>query len=164
MFGQRHFDTIRFMQEAGDKTGDSFYNKTVTIWNKYTDGLMETETWLPTLIKNVRLLVSKGNNVMNSGLDAADSARLHIMDGISDLNKPYLDPIAWGKLSAEEKAEYFTLESENDSFFAEGDTSEVDPSGKENFFDFMKKNQYNCFKITSVDRFEIIPHWECWGK
>jgi len=32
------------------------------------------------------------------------------------------------------------------------------------FFSFMKENYSNCFKITSVDRFEIIPHFEVWGK
>lgn len=143
---------------------DPFYNKTVTIWNKYTDGLMETEIWLPTLIENVRLLVSKGNNVMNSGLDTADSARLHIMDGVSTPGKPYLDPIVWRNLPSEEKAKHFTLESENDSFFVEGDVTAVNSADKTNFFNFMKENYHNCFKITSVDRFEIIPHWECWGK
>lgn len=152
------------MQEVGDGMSDSFYNKTVTIWNKYADGLMETEIWLPTLIENVRLLVSKGNNVMNSGLDTADSARLHIMDGVSIPGKPYLDSVEWERLPNNEKAQYFTLESENDSFFVEGDMAVVDPSDKDNFFNFMKENYHNCFKITSVDRFEIIPHWECWGK
>lgn len=156
--------TIRFMQEVGDEMSDPFYNKAVTIWNKYTDGLMETEVWLPTLVENVRLLVSKGNNVMNSGLDTADSARLHIMDGMSAPDKSYLDPIEWVRLPNEEKPLYFTLESENDSFFVEGDATAVDPSGKDNFFNFMKESYHNCFKITSVDRFEIIPHWECWGK
>lgn len=156
--------TTRFMQEAGDGMADPFYNKTVTIWNKYTDGLMETEIWLPTLVENVRLLVSKGNNVMNSGLDTADSARLHIMDGVSVPGKPYLDAIEWGRLSNEEKPLYFTLESENDSFFVEADTAAVDPADNTNFFNFMKENHHNCFKITSVDRFGIIPHWECWGK
>lgn len=159
-----HFDTIHFMREAGDGTADPFYDRTVTIWNKYTDGLMETEIWLPTLIENVRLLVSKGNNVMNSGLDSADSARLHIMDGASVLDKPYLDPVEWEKLPNEEKAQYFTLESENDSFFVEGDATAVNSTDNANFFNFMKENYHNCFKITSVDRFEIIPHWECWGK
>lgn len=159
-----HSGTIHFTQEAGDCMADSFYSKSVTIWNKYTDGLAETEVWLPTLIENVRLLVSKGNNVMVSGLDTADSARLHIMDDVSVPGKPYIDPITWSGLSSEEKAKYFTLESENDSFFVEGDVVAVSSSGKDNFFDYMKRSCNNCFRMTSVDRFEIIPHWECWGK
>lgn len=152
------------MREAGEQMADPFYNKTVTVWNKYATGLMENETWLPTLIENVRLLVSRGNNIQNSGVESADSARLHIMDGVSIPAKGYLPPPDWNSLEGPEKAGYFTLDSGNDTFFVEGDTTAVDPADKTNFFNFMKENYHNCFKITSVDRFEIIPHWECWGK
>jgi hypothetical protein len=146
---------------------DPFYNKTVTVWNKSVDGLMETEHWYPTLIENVRILVSKGNNQQTSGLENANSARLHIMDGISAPSKEYLPPADWLKLVQEDKPKYYTLESENDSFFVEGDTTAVDASGKDNFFDYMKRNYGNCFKISAVDRYDstiAIPHWEVWGK
>jgi hypothetical protein len=141
---------------------DKFYNRTVTIWNKYVDGLLETEIWLPTLIKNVRILVSRGNNIVTSGLESADSARLHISDSVSELGKPYKSASEWNKLVQTEKPNFFTLDSENDTFFVEGDTVALEP--KDNFFDYMKRNYTNCFKVTSVDRFDIIPHWEVWGK
>lgn len=144
--------------------GDAFYNKTVTIWNKSADGLWETEAWYPTVIKNVRLLVSRGNNIQNSGNAAADSARLHIDDSISDPARPYVPPADWKRLPDDEKEKFFTLESENDSFFVEGDTTSENPSLQENFFEHMKMNYSNCFKISSVDRFEVIPHFEVWGK
>ena len=60
--------------------GDIFYNKTVTVYNKTSDDLMGSETWYATVLKNVRLIVTKGANVSNSGLDSADSAK---SDGIS---------------------------------------------------------------------------------
>lgn len=143
---------------------DIFYADTVTIWNKYVDGLWEKETWIPTLVENVRLLVSRGNNIQNSGNSSADSARLHISDIESNPKKPYKTPAEWNALLPEEKSKFFTLESENGSFFAEGDSTAVDASAHENFFEFMKKSYSNCFKITSVDRFSIIPHFEVWGK
>ncbi len=143
---------------------DLFYNKTVTIWNKYVDGVWEQETWIPTLIEKVRLVVSRGNNIMSSGLETADTARLHIKDDISIASKDYKSPVEWNKLSEENKRKYYTLESENDTFFVEGDTTDVSSEDKDNFFEYMKKNYDNCFKLTSVDRFEIIPHFECWGK
>lgn len=142
---------------------DPFYNKTVTVWNKSTDGLWENETWIPTVIENVRLLVSRGNNIQNSGNVSADSARLHIMDGISIPDKPYIEPGEWRKLTLSEKEGCFTLETDEDSFFVEGDASEADVS-QGDFFGYMKQNYTNCFKITSVDRFDIIPHYEVWGK
>lgn len=141
---------------------DQFYNKTVTVWNKCVDGIWERETWIPTVIENARLLVSQGNNIQNSGNSAADSARLHISDEISAPGKPYLPPSEWNKLEQDKKVSFFTLDDKNDSFFVEGDVSAVDV--KENFFSFMKENYPNCFKISNVDRFEIIPHFEVWGK
>ena len=142
---------------------DPFYNKTVTIWNRHVDTMWDKETWFPTVIKNTRLIVSKGNNIMASGLDTADTARLHISDNISISDKPYMDPIEWSKLEKAEKAGYYTLESQNYTFFVEGDTSE-EATDREDFFEYMKKTYNNCFKITSADRFEIIPHYECFGK
>ena len=43
--------------------GDIFYNKTVTVYNKTSDDLMGSETWYATILKNVRLIVTKGANV-----------------------------------------------------------------------------------------------------
>lgn len=144
---------------------DPFYVKTITIWNKYTDdGVFGAEHWIPTVIENVRLLVSHGNNIQSSGNSAADNARLHISDELSAPTKAYMPVSDWIKLDASEKSKYFTLDSENDSFFVEGDTSIVDSTSQDNFFEYMKRNYSNCFRISSVDRFEVIPHFEVWGK
>lgn len=143
---------------------DPFYCKTVTIWNKCIDGLWEKEVWIPTVIENVCLLASRGNNIQNSGNAAADSARLHISDALSDSQKKYMPYAEWITLADSERESYYTLESENNSFFVEGDSSKEDPSVQVNFFEYMKENYGNCFRITSVDRFEVIPHFEVWGK
>lgn len=144
--------------------GDPFYCKTVTIWNRYIDGLWEKEVWVPTVIENVRLLVSRGNNIQSSGNAAADSARLHISDALSVSQKSYLPCAEWQSLDVSERSDFYTLESENSSFFVEGDYSNEDGSALENFFEYMKTKYSNCFRITSVDRFEVIPHFEVWGK
>lgn len=144
--------------------GDPFYCKTVTIWNKYVDDLWEKEVWIPAVIENVRLLVSRGNNIQNSGNTAADSARLHISDALSKSQKRYLPYAEWASLEIAEREIYYTLESENNSFFVEGDSSKEDGSVQANFFEYMKERYANCFRITSVDRFEVIPHFEVWGK
>lgn len=152
------------MQEAGDFMPDAFYNKTVTIWNKGAakkGDLWGRETWYPTIIKNVRLLVSRGTNIQQSGNSSADSCRLHIMDRVSKPDKKYLPPAEWH--ASEEQENYYTLESEKDSFFTEGDSSGAE-TAVDNFFETMKDQYNNCFRISSVDRFDIIPHWEVWGK
>lgn len=139
--------------------GDIFYNKTVTVYHRTTEGLMEKETWHPTVLKNVRLLVNRGENISKSGMESADSAKLFIKT--SNLSIPYKKPLEWQNLSAEDKAKCFTLVSGED-FFVEGDTSaeEISESG---FFSYMKGKYDNCFKVTNVDVFELIPHLEVGG-
>lgn len=139
--------------------GDIFYNKTVTVYNRTTEGLMEKETWHPTVLKDVRLLITKGENVSKSGMESADSAKLFIKT--NNLSKEYKKSLEWQNLSAEDKAKTFTLTSGED-FFVEGDTTAEVPT-ESDFFSYMKEKYDNCFKITNVDVFELIPHLEAGG-
>ena len=142
-----------------------FYNRTVTIWNQYTTGdVFEKEVWLPAVLSDVRLLISRGNNIMSSGNSAADSARLHISDSLSSADKTYLSPDEWAAADEETKAQSYTLLSNERAFFTEGDTSAEDPDSHDNFFAYMHAKYHDTFMISNVDRFEIIPHWEVWGK
>jgi len=139
---------------------DVFYNKTVTVYNKYTeDDVMGGETWLPTVFTDVRFQVTKGANVATSGLSDADSATLHIKR--LNLPKPYIQPLAWQALSSLDKANNFTLTGGTD-FFVEGDTSAVTVT-EDDFFSYMKAHYDNCYKITNVDIYDLIPHFEIGG-
>lgn len=144
--------------------GDVFYTDTVTIFNKFAtkNSLENHDVWYPTVIENARLLVSKGTNVIKSGLESADAARLHIDDELSTPSKPYKPRSEWDQLPAEGRASYFTLDSDKGTFFVEGDVSGEQPTA--NFFEAMKKKYDNCFRVSSVDRFGLIPHFEVWGK
>lgn len=125
---------------------DLFYKDTVTVWNWQGDtgNLWAEGSWVPTVIQNTRLLVSRGNNIQTSGNSEADTARLHIHD-------------EWSEWAGE-----LVLRADGKAFFTAGDTSESSTDG--NFFENMKKAVRDCYLITSVDRFDIIPHWEVWGK
>lgn len=138
--------------------GDIFYNKTVTVYNRYEneDG---NEVWLPTVLENVRLLITRGENVSKSGMESADSAKLFIKT--NKLAKSYKKPLEWQNLSAEGKRECFTLTSADD-FFVEGDTG-TEEILESDFFSYMKGKYDNCFKITNVDTYELIPHLEVGG-
>ena len=139
--------------------GDIFYNKTVTVYNRSVEGLMEKETWYPTVLKGVRLLITKGENVSKSGMESADSAKLFIKT--NNLSKEYKKHLEWQNLSAEDKAKNFTLTSGVD-FFVEGDTTAEVPT-ESDFFAYMKQKYDNCFKVTNADIFELIPHLEVGG-
>ena len=137
--------------------GDIFYNKTVTIYNKYVDD-DGTSHWIASVLKQVRLLINKGANVAATGIADANAAVLHIRT--NDLSKQYLKPLEWQK--EENREAYFTLTSGAD-FFVEGDTSSEKILESE-FFEYMKQTYDNCFMINNVDRYELIPHFEIGGK
>lgn len=136
--------------------GDIFYNKTVTIYNRHED---EKEMWFPTVLENVRLQINRGENVSKSGTDSADSTKLSIM--MDSLEKPFMKPLEWQKLSEEDKQASFTLTS-NEDFFVEGDTT-AEEILESDFFSYMKRKYDNCFKMTNVDVYELIPHFEVGG-
>lgn len=140
---------------------DIFYNKTVTVYNKTSDDLMGTEIWYPTVLQNVRLLVTKGANVSKSGMDSADAASLYIKpELLQDDHKGYLSAKEWQRLPDKCKSFFFTFTSGED-FFIEGDTLQEEQV--EEFFTYMKEKYDNCFKVTNVDRYELIPHLEVGG-
>jgi hypothetical protein len=126
-----------------------FYNKTATIWNRTTSGPWEEETWIPTVIQYVRILSSRGTNIMKSGNSDADSIRLHISDDISEAPVPYAKPEDYIP------GETYTLD--NNTYFTDGDTSNEEPTKA--FFD-----RSDVYHVSSVDRFDLIPHFEVWGR
>lgn len=141
--------------------GDVFYNKAVTVYNKYADGVMEKETWFPTVLNNVRLLITKGANISTSGMETADSAKLFVRPEYLPEGKTYLEPLKWGAIPDDEKYGYVTFAA--DDFFVGGDTTNED-STQPGFFQYMKSRYDNCFRITNTDSYELIPHWEVGGK
>lgn len=139
--------------------GDIFYNKTVTVFNQYMDeGPTGAVHWLPTVLENVRLIETHGANISKSGIAGADAASLYIKT--EDLN--YLEPKAWKTLTLEEKKKKFTLAPDSD-FFVKGDHSKEDLS-QVDFFSYMKKKYDGVYKVTTVDKYELIPHLEVGGK
>lgn len=138
---------------------DIFYNKTVTIWNRATsDDVLGDDEWYPTVISGVRIRETQGANITTTGLKEADKVKLHIMT--DSLPKPYLDPLQWESL--DDKSEAFTLQSDKD-FFVVGDVSDVEQRAA-NFYDYMEKHYDGVFRISTIDKYEVIPHFEVGGQ
>ena len=54
--------------------------------------------------------------------------------------------------------------TEGKDFFVEGDATSQD-TDKANFFEYMRKQYDNIFKVASVARYEdVLPHFEVGGK
>ena len=139
--------------------GDIFYNKTVTVFNQYMeDGPTGGERWQATILNDVRLIETQGANIEKSGISGADSASLYIRT--NTLEKEYKEPKEWSRL--EDKTDSFTLAKDTD-FFVCGDMA-AEYTGQADFFNFMKENFDGVYKITTVDRYDLIPHLEVGGK
>lgn len=132
-------------------------NKTVTLFNRFYDGTKEC--WYPTLLSGVDLVVTKGINVSQGNTADADTAKLYADDTV--LQKRYLAPLVYAR--QEHPEEYMTFTDGKD-FFVEGDATSQD-TDKANFFEYMRKQYDNIFKVASVARYEdVLPHFEVGGK
>jgi hypothetical protein len=138
-----------------------FDGKKVTIYNKYMDSITGYEIWLPTLIENVDYTATQGANITKSGLSTADAVTVFI--NYSALPKPYKTPKEWQALTAEDKAKYVTFTQGTDFFIFGDSTSNVITT--KGFFSDMQKRYSDCYKVTTVDRYDdILPHFEIGGK
>jgi hypothetical protein len=138
-----------------------FDGKKVTIYNKYMDSITGYEIWLPTLIENVDYTATQGANITKSGLSTVDAVTVFI--NYSALPKPYKTPKEWQALTAEDKAKYVTFTQGTDFFIFGDSTSNVITT--KGFFSDMQKRYSDCYKVTTVDRYDdILPHFEIGGK
>lgn len=149
------------------------YNKVVTIFNKYEDQTGEIY-WYPHVLSGVDLIVDKAANIAKTGLDSADTAKLHIKYHIADGKKmvgnlPWLPPKEWEQQPNDELPKSITFDSGD--FFLEGeyDESPVLDSDYANrvdggFYDYINKRRDNVFLITNVGGpYTLIPHFEIGG-
>lgn len=135
------------------------YNDTVTVFNYYEDKKKSICRWYPTVLHDVELQINHGITVTTDGNANDNTASLHIRN---DLDK-YLNPVAFKR--AEDRENHFTLGQKD--FFVEGelDLIVIDEDDYPNgFFEYIKSEYDNVFKITTVERYKVIPHFEVGGK
>lgn len=137
-----------------------FFKDKVTLFNRYYDKQLDKECWFPTLFENVKLEITKGANINESGLSDINTAKLYIQ--YAELEKEFVEPKEWSKLSEEEKLNTFTIDSASD-FFIKGDFTNVEIL-ESRFFEDMKNNHSNVFKVSYVDRYNVVlPHFVVGG-
>ena len=149
------------------------YDKTVTVFNKYTDQAKNIY-WYPHVLTGIDLIVDKSANIARTGLDGADTANLHVKYAVSDGQKtvnsiPYLPPKEWSAQVNEELPKSLTFASGD--FFIEGEYSEEIISDSDystrvdsGFYDYINKRRDNVFLVTNVGVYGMIPHFEIGGK
>jgi hypothetical protein len=102
--------------------------------------------------------------VRQSGLSSADAVTLHIPIGIIGVDaetgeeKTYVEPMAFWALP--DKAGYWTLSADQNTFFVKGEVVEADKS-----FEFISMAHDDVYLISKVDRkdFGGLAHFEVGG-
>lgn len=148
------------------------YDKTVTVFNKYTDR-DDAVHWHPCVLHDVDLVVDKAANVAKTGLDSADTAKLHIRYRLDNGKKmigerKYLEPKEWK--AAEDKTDIITF-SDGDIFmkgeFPEDVIQDDEYTSRlyKGVYDYLNRMKDDVYLITSVGGpYTLIPHLEIGGK
>ena len=143
----------------------------VTVYNASENAATLMSEYNITVLRGVFLDISKGANVIKSGLENADSATLFIPFGIEAENgvtgqaQQYVTPKEYTRL--EDKTEFWTIrpggsDSASDCFFVKGEV--VDQAG----FQSINAQHEDVFRVSSVDPRDFgspdMQHWEVGGR
>ncbi len=123
------------------------YDKTITLYNRSHNA--NGDTWYPTVLTGVNLIMDKALNVQRYGENNENSASLHVKYTLGAGNnsrgggKKYKEPKAWAEIASEDIDEYISFKTGNDGdFFIVGDHGlEVidDNSFTSGFLNYAKK-------------------------
>ncbi len=154
---------------------DEFFVDSVVVYNRYVNGLYETEQYFGTRFDNVRIEFTQEENQNKAGKEDASVCILKIRNN-KNLPKPFLDPRSWEKLTTNEMLENFTLDVDGDFFVivkrkglnldieapVNMQESNSDIYGG-NFFEYMKENYGYVYSINSFEQFEKVPYFQVGG-
>lgn len=148
------------------------YNDTVTLFNRYESRL--GDMWYPTVLKNVNLNLDKASIQAKFGAESADNAVLNVRyqlnNGILFVGgKQYLLPKEWDRQTNDHLPDTITFtDGLKFDFFYVGEWDAASPIDDEayldGFYDYMNAMYDYVFKITSVARYSVIPHFEIMGE
>ena len=150
------------------------YVDSVVVYNRYIDGIMETEYYIGTRFDNVRVELTEGANIRNSGIENADSCIAKIPNN-STLTKPYKAPQEWLDIPNDEKIGFFTFDPDNGTFFAIAKKKELGididlPLGivdsadyKGGFYQYVRNKYGYTYTLKTADVYNLIPRFEVSG-
>lgn len=151
------------------------YVDSVIVYNRYVNGLLETEQYFGTRFDNVRIEFTQEENQNKAGKENTSVCILKIQND-STLPKPFVDKVAWKKQTTEEMLETFTLDISGDFFVIVkrkglnldveapiGQQNSDDPLYNGNFFEYMKGKYGFVYSMNSFEQKELIPYFQVGG-
>lgn len=152
---------------------DAIYKQTVTLFNRVAIAHDDGEyLWYPTVLTGVHLITDESASWNNNGGMKNDNVRLHVRylqsgDDVLVAGKKYYTPKDYRRLLAPEEAITFQFGSKDFDFFIEGELEEEFPVPisdktftRHGFMDYMNARYDHVFAITSVSKYNLIPHFE----
>jgi len=149
---------------------DDIYQQTITLFNRQT--VNGVTTWYPFVISGVHLIMDKAIIISTYGEQSQDNAKVHIRyvpsaDGAVVRGKTYMLPKQFARDG--DPTRNFTLGiGDAFDFIMEGDYGSESPIAdadyRNGFYNYMNKNYDNVFAISTVSKFNLIPHFEIGAK
>ena len=145
------------------------YKDTVTLFNRKPGGRGEGDIWLPTVIKNVNLVMDRSAVVAKYGAESKDNAILNIRYTVDDgeimvAGKSWMPPKSWDMTM---DSITFAGGVDFDFFWAgewTGGIAQDSDYLDEGFYGYMNRTHDYVFAVTSVSKLSVIPHFEITGK
>lgn len=164
------------------------YVDSVIVYNRYVRKTDEAEQYFGTRFDNVRVELTQGANIKESGMEDASECvvkinKISVVSSTDDYKiivtasgKEYIPPKVWLRLTTEEMLKSFTFNPENKDFFVivnkadlgidvdlpEGMIdSDIYPGG---FFEYVKNKYGYAYSVDTVDVYTLIPRFEIGGK
>lgn len=151
------------------------YVDSVVVYNRYLSTLLQIEYFIGTRFDNVRVELTQGANIRESGMENADSCLVKIPnDGLPP--KPYKAPEVWKNLTTEEMQKYFTLDKDGGNFFSIAKKKELGidielPVGliqsdtyHGGLYQYLRGKYGYTYTIKTVDVYNLIPRFEVSGQ
>lgn len=153
---------------------EAIYKQTVTLFNRKIVG--EKTYWYPVVIPNVHLIIDRSIIISTYGEQSQDNAKLHIryapngddaVIAIDGGSRVYMLPKAY-RASGDTGTNITFAFGDDFDFIMDGawngDTVIDDDEYPKGFFNYMNKTYDNVFAITTVAKFNLIPHFEITAK
>lgn len=142
------------------------FGQTVTVFNCHR--VKKEITWYPAVLHNAEIQISRGINIIKTGMEDANRALLIVhtdYDGscIMADGLEYKKPKEWSQNEIREGT--FTF-AESLDFFVPGDFSGPpihDADYSDGFYGYMNSRHDDVFMVKTVGFFHTIPHLEIGG-
>lgn len=143
------------------------YRDTITLFNRHGD------LWKAAVLTGVDVNADAALMRATYGENNNDRAKLHVaytMDNVSGVNTVrvgnyiYVHPLEWADMEDVDLDGFITFQTGNDfDFFLVGEWDGADTIDDteylDGFFDHMNRN-YECYALSSVAKYSVIPHFE----